>query len=147
MVHGDLADLLRRNNPVMRSSDRDITLEKTDLIDISLQIANGMTYLTSKHFVHRDLATRNCLVGEGFVVKISDFGMARNVYTCDYYRIGRSRMLPVLWMSPESMKYGRFTTESDIWAFGVVLWEIFSYGRQPYYGIDTTWCLKFRELQ
>ncbi|XP_063411968.1 BDNF/NT-3 growth factors receptor-like isoform X2 [Mytilus trossulus] len=143
MVHGDLADLLRRNDPAMRSSDRDITLEKTDLIDISTQIANGMTYLTSKHFVHRDLATRNCLVGEGFVVKISDFGMARDVYTCDYYRIGGSRMLPVRWMSPESMKYGRFTTESDIWAFGVVLWEIFSYGRQPYYGHSNEEVVRF----
>lgn len=143
MKHGDLAELLRKNDPVMKSDAPILLLQKTDLIDITIQIANGMQYLTSQHFVHRDLATRNCLVGEGLVVKISDFGMSRDIYTCDYYRIGGSRMLPVRWMSPEAVKYGRFTSDSDIWAFGVVLWEIFSYGRQPYYGHTNEEVVKF----
>lgn len=93
-----------------------------------------MTYLSAQRFVHRDLACRNCLVGSGLVVKIADFGMSRDIYTCDYYKIGGSRLLPVRWMSPESVIYGRFTLETDIWSFGVVLWEVFSYGKQPYYG-------------
>ncbi|CAL1534504.1 unnamed protein product, partial [Lymnaea stagnalis] len=135
MDHGDLSELLRRNDPHFQPSHRKgILLNKTDLVDVSVQIANGMSYLSAQRFVHRDLATRNCLVGSGLIVKISDFGMSRDVYTNDYYRIGGSRMLPVRWMSPEAIKYGRFTCESDIWAYGVVLWEIFSFGKQPYCG-------------
>ncbi|CAL8087967.1 unnamed protein product [Orchesella dallaii] len=104
------------------------------LSNISLQIAEGMKYLSIQHFVHRDLAARNCLVSSTGVVKISDFGLSRDVYTCDYYKIGGSKLLPIRWMAPESILYGRFTLESDVWAYGTVLWEIYTWGRQPYYG-------------
>ncbi|XP_064121915.1 tyrosine-protein kinase transmembrane receptor Ror-like [Macrobrachium nipponense] len=135
MPYGDLAEVLRSCNKQFYANDPPVkSLGKEDLLNMSVQIASGMEYLSSQHFIHRDLACRNCLVGENLTVKISDFGMSRDVYTCDYYKVGGTRMLPVRWMAPESIMYGKFTLESDVWSFGVVLWEIYSFGKQPYYG-------------
>ncbi|XP_060814600.1 tyrosine-protein kinase transmembrane receptor Ror-like isoform X3 [Bombus pascuorum] len=136
MPYGDLAEVLRSNSRQFSRSTKPglQPLTQESLHWITIQIAAGMTYLSGQRFVHRDLACRNCLVGSDLVVKIADFGMSRDVYTCDYYKIGGSRLLPVRWMSPESVMYGRFTLESDVWSFGVVLWEVYSFGKQPYYG-------------
>ncbi|KAJ9595214.1 hypothetical protein L9F63_013475, partial [Diploptera punctata] len=137
MPHGDLAEVLRCNENLVTPSVIEKphnSIKYESLLSVALQIAAGMQYLAGQRFVHRDLACRNCLVGTGLTVKIADFGMSRDVYTCDYYKIGGSRLLPVRWMSPESVMYGRFTLESDVWSYGVVLWEIYSLGKQPYYG-------------
>ncbi|XP_072916044.1 high affinity nerve growth factor receptor-like [Hemitrygon akajei] len=143
MKHGDLNRFLRCQGPdaPMLGSGSEQTLgplKMPQLLHIAQQIAAGMVYLASLHFVHRDLATRNCLVGEGMMVKIGDFGMSRDIYSTDYYRVGGCTMLPIRWMPPESIMYRKFTAESDIWSFGVVLWEIFTYGKQPWYQLSNT---------
>ncbi|XP_053158921.1 BDNF/NT-3 growth factors receptor isoform X3 [Hemicordylus capensis] len=139
MKHGDLNKFLRAHGPdavLMAEGNRLAELTQSQMLHIAQQIAAGMVYLASQHFVHRDLATRNCLVGENLLVKIGDFGMSRDVYSTDYYRVGGHTMLPIRWMPPESIMYRKFTTESDVWSLGVVLWEIFTYGKQPWYQLS-----------
>ncbi|XP_023686243.1 high affinity nerve growth factor receptor-like isoform X1 [Paramormyrops kingsleyae] len=143
MRHGDLNRFLRAHGPDAHILEEGKMppqgeLSLPQMLWIAAQIASGMVYLASLHFVHRDLATRNCLVGEGLVVKIGDFGMSRDIYSTDYYRVGGRTMLPIRWMPPESIMYRKFTTESDIWSFGVVLWEIFTYGKQPWYQLSNS---------
>lgn len=147
MAYGDLNEYLRDRSPrnlcslVQGSLDSRLRLPNplalccTSQLCIAKQVAAGMAYLSERKFVHRDLATRNCLVGENMVVKIADFGLSRNMYSADYYKANENDAIPIRWMPPESIFYNRYTTESDVWAYGVVLWEIFSYGMQPYYGM------------
>ncbi|XP_011304808.1 ALK tyrosine kinase receptor isoform X2 [Fopius arisanus] len=134
LAGGDLKNFLREERP---RPDRATNLTMRDLVVCAHDVAGGCKYMEDARFIHRDIAARNCLLtckGPGRVVKIADFGMARDIYRSDYYRKGGKAMLPIKWMPPESFLDGIFSTKTDVWAFGVLLWEIMSFGYMPYTG-------------
>uniref|UniRef100_A0A1A7WPP4 Tyrosine-protein kinase receptor n=1 Tax=Iconisemion striatum TaxID=60296 RepID=A0A1A7WPP4_9TELE len=143
MTRGDLKSYLRSLRPKEQQFSSLSLPPLKKMLQMAGQIADGMAYLNANKFVHRDLAARNCMVAEDFTVKIGDFGMTRDIYETDYYRKGGKGLLPVRWMSPESLKDGVFTTNSDVWSFGVVLWEIATLAEQPYQGLSNEQVLRF----
>ncbi|XP_054942243.1 fibroblast growth factor receptor 3 isoform X2 [Physeter macrocephalus] len=138
---GNLREYLRARRPpgtdysfdACRLPEEQLTFK--DLVSCAYQVARGMEYLASQKCIHRDLAARNVLVTEDNVMKIADFGLARDVHNLDYYKKTTNGRLPVKWMAPEALFDRVYTHQSDVWSFGVLLWEIFTLGGSPYPGI------------
>lgn len=144
MANGDLKTYLRSHRPEAHNYStgrQPPTLKR--ILQMAVEIADGMAYLAAMKFVHRDLAARNCMVSEDLTVKIGDFGMTRDIYETDYYRKGTKGLLPVRWMAPESLKDGVFSSSSDVWSYGVVLWEMATLASQPYQGRSNEEVLRY----
>ena len=127
---GNLRDYLKDSRASKASPQR---INFGDMVSFSVQIANGMKFLAGKKIIHRDLAARNVLMSRERKCKVSDFGLARDVYTEDFYqKQNKGSRLPLKWMAPESIRDRVYTTHSDVWSFGVVMWEIAELGASPY---------------
>ncbi|KAF7248805.1 Protein-tyrosine kinase 6 [Varanus komodoensis] len=127
MSKGNLLEVLR--------ASKEQGLQMAELVDMAHQVADGMCYLESQNFIHRDLAARNILVGENNICKVGDFGMARLIKD-DIY-LSYSHNIPYKWTAPEALSHGRYSIKSDVWSFGILLYEIVTRGQNPYPGIGS----------
>ncbi|XP_041069746.1 tyrosine-protein kinase receptor TYRO3 isoform X1 [Carcharodon carcharias] len=132
MKHGDLRTYL----VLSRLGDQPVDIPVQNLLNFMIDIVKGMEYLSSKNFVHRDLATRNCMLDQDMHVCVADFGLSRKLYSGDYYRQGSTSKLPVKWIALESLADNVYTVHSDVWSFGVTMWEIATRGQTPYPGVE-----------
>lgn len=133
LAHGDLHKFLRHSRGI---GIRRQLIGSRQLVNFATQIARGMEYLSSQKVVHRDLATRNCFVDQDLNVKIGDFALARKMHQFGLHKVEHPTQLAVKWLALESLLYYIFTEKSDIWSFGIVLWELVTLGSQPYAGLD-----------
>ncbi|XP_064077827.1 LOW QUALITY PROTEIN: insulin receptor-like [Macrobrachium nipponense] len=127
MERGDLRTFLL--------SEEGGTIKPQKMIEMAIEAADGMAYLAAKKLVHRDLAARNCMLDANLTLKIGDFGLTR-LLANDYYKKRGEAVLPVRWLAPEALEFGRYTSRSDVWSYGVLLWEIYARGLQPYQGYE-----------
>lgn len=145
MLYGDLKTYLlaRRHLVNTKVEEEAEEISSRRLTSMVLDVARGLSYLAEMKYVHRDLASRNCLVNAQRIVKIADFGMARHMLENDIYVFHRKGKLPVRWMSPESLGLGIFTPSSDVWSFGVLLYEVVTFGSFPFQGLSNSQVLEY----
>ncbi|KAM9340733.1 tyrosine-protein kinase receptor TYRO3 [Symphorus nematophorus] len=139
MKHGDLHTFLL----LSRLGEQPFDLSLQTLLQFMLDISRGMEYLSSRNIIHRDLAARNCMLDEQMCVCVADFGLSKRIYSGDYYRQGSVSKLPVKWIALESLADNVYTTQSDVWAFGVTMWEIMTRGQTPYPGVENSEIYEF----
>ncbi|XP_057637849.1 tyrosine-protein kinase Mer [Chionomys nivalis] len=132
MKYGDLHTFLLYSR--IESRPKHIPLQT--LLKFMVDIAQGMEYLSNRNFLHRDLAARNCMLRDDMTVCVADFGLSKKIYSGDYYRQGRIAKMPVKWIAIESLADRVYTSKSDVWAFGVTMWEIATRGMTPYPGVQ-----------
>ncbi|XP_074844521.1 tyrosine-protein kinase Mer [Carettochelys insculpta] len=132
MKYGDLHSFLLRSR--LETGPQHVPLQT--LLKFMVDIARGMEYLSSRHFLHRDLAARNCMLRDDMAVCVADFGLSKKIYSGDYYRQGRIAKMPVKWIAIESLADRVYTVKSDVWAFGITMWEIATRGMTPYPGVQ-----------
>lgn len=139
MDNGDLKEYLR----TFKQKEVKTCLNAERFYRIAAEIADGMLWLSEHKYIHRDLAARNCLISKDNVIKISDLGLGKDIYQNPVYREKCKSLLPIRWMSPESLHDGSSTTKSDVWSYGVVIWEMATYGDNPYNGRDNEDVIQF----
>jgi len=132
-----------KNNGNNNGSGKEQRITFEQILRWAIEIADGMAYLSENRFVHRDLASRNCLLSADLTAKVGDFGMAKDVYPNNYYKKCTATELPVRWCSPESLRDGVSTTKSDVWSYGIVLYEMITLGSQPYQGLTNDQVIQF----